>query len=184
MPTQYEPVFFDIETTGLLPWYGDQVTCIGAKFHSPSFQWTTEHMFTAAEDPDNDESEVALLSEIAAFLKDMMDNEECGQVCLVTKNGKEFDLPFILARMTLNGFSLGLMAEIVQCDHFDLHHVTSKRVSLQQIAELYGVDQKSGTGENAIKLWEEGRLDELKEYCWQDVLTTEQVFLKWKELNS
>ncbi|MFO7867646.1 MAG: hypothetical protein R6V02_12675, partial [Candidatus Aminicenantes bacterium] len=63
-------------------------------------------------------------------------------------------------------------------------HVTSRRVGLQQMAELYGLAGKSGTGENAIKLWEEGRLEELKAYCWQDVLLTEQVFLKWKELHS
>jgi hypothetical protein len=65
-------------------------------------------------------------------------------------------------------------------EHLDLHDLTEKRVSLQSMAQLLGCTLKSGTGLNAIKLWNECKFDELKAYCKQDVDATEEVFLKWK----
>ena len=94
-----------------------------------------------------------------------------------------FDVPFLLGR---------LAQEVDLCDttgiwlkdyeHFDLIDITQKRTFLQTKAELLGCTAKSGNGKNAIKLWNEGKLKELKEYCMQDVDTTEEVFQKWKKL--
>jgi len=102
----------------------------------------------------------------------------------ITKNGKQFDMPYILLRFAiLNGLAKeDDILDLLKCDHFDLQEITSRRVSLQSMAELLNCTPKSGTGSNAIKLWNEGRYDELKEYCMQDVDTTEEVFLKWKKL--
>ena len=161
----------DIETTGLNPWYGDRITCICGK-DSDGKRFGMVHQ---------DE-----LNIINQFLNWVLIDRESEDIFLVTKNGKQFDIPFIMARFTLN---CGLAPKDIELflliyDHFDLQEITRKRISLQAMAELLGCTPKSGTGMNAIKLWDEGRYDELKEYCAQDVDTTEEVFLKWKGLQT
>lgn len=102
---------------------------------------------------------------------------------LLTKNGKEFDLTFILARLALQtdlNKHTGLF--LLEYYHFDLQIVTKKRISLDTMAQVLGCTPKSGKGKNAIKLWNEKKYKELKEYNSQDFDTTEEVFLKWKRL--
>lgn len=103
---------------------------------------------------------------------------------LVTKNGKQFDIPFILARTVLFSIKQLDSLKILSYDHFDLQEITSRRISLQSMAELLNCTPKSGTGSNAIKLWNEKRYKELMDYCAQDVLVTEEVFLRWKKLQN
>ena len=103
---------------------------------------------------------------------------------LITKNGKGFDIPFIMTRYCLNyGLAPGdNELDLLKIPHLDIQEITSKRIHLQTMAELLNCAPKSGTGMNAIKLWNEGRYDELREYCSQDVDITEEVFLKWRDL--
>ena len=107
---------------------------------------------------------------------------------IITKNGMAFDMPFILARLALKSYTIDHLCNngtsLTKYDHFDLQDITEKRISLQTMAQILGCTPKSGTGMNAIKLWKQGKLKELKEYCIQDVDTTEEVFLKWKKLQS
>ena len=102
----------------------------------------------------------------------------------MTKNGKEFDAGFILARVALKEMEMLPFAKILlDYDHLDLHDITSRRIGLQQMAELLGCSSKSGNGADAIKLWRQKRFKELKDYCTQDVRVTEQVFLRWMKLH-
>ena len=102
---------------------------------------------------------------------------------LITKNGRMFDVPFILARMVLlrdlspeSGFF------ILDYEHLDLHELTDKWVSLKDMAKLLRCMPKSGSGKQAIKLWNDKRYEKLQAYCMQDVKTTEEVFVKWSRL--
>jgi len=65
----------------------------------------------------------------------------------------------------------------------EIQKLIGKRLSLNTVAKLLGCTPKSGDGLNAIKLWEKGKYDELQKYCFQDVLTTEEVYLKWMNLH-
>jgi len=168
-PKNKKYVVFDIESTGLLSWYGDRITCICAK------------------DSDGnrlsmvDKNENSLIKSYLEWIKKRSPNN----YFIITKNGKQFDIPFILARLALQkkpGFKEGLF--ILDYEHLDLHEITSKQISLQVMAELLNCTFKSGVGENAIKLWNEKRYDELKAYCMQDVETTEEVYLKWLSLHN
>lgn len=86
-------------------------------------------------------------------------------------NSDAFDLPILdqyypgsLLRFT----SLDLMAELVKKLGF--------RVGLQAVAQgSLGVG-KSGDGLQAITLWREGRIEELKKYCLDDVRLTRDVY--------
>lgn len=163
-------IVLDIETQGLLPWYGDKITCICAKASTgPDFKLTNS-------------DDIAL---IQAFLQWILRTNRTAAHALVTYNGKGFDIPFILARLAMEtdiNKESGLF--ILQYPHIDLFEevqkLTNKRMSLDTVAKLYGCTPKSGSGKNAIKLAENGKYGDLMEYCYQDVLTTLDVYLKLK----
>jgi uncharacterized protein YprB with RNaseH-like and TPR domain len=160
-------VVFDVEATGLTPWYGDRVTCICARdSQGEEFQeiWEDE------------------LKIIRSFL-DWLKKRSPAEYMLVTKNGRQFDVPFLLVRLALaRSLSRDSGLFILDYPHFDLHELTDKWVTLNDMARLFKCSLKSGSGERAIRLWKEERFAKLKAYCMQDVITTEQVFLKWRSL--
>lgn len=162
----------DIETTGLNPWYGDRATCICAKINSgPNIKISNK-----------DENTL-----IKLFLNWFYENTKGGKYTLVTFNGKVFDIPFIMTRCFLGSDSLSkITLSLLDYPHIDLFEeiqkITGKRLGLNTVAAILGCTQKSGNGLNAIKLWEDGKYNELKDYCFQDILTTEEVYHKWLAL--
>ncbi|MBW2635289.1 MAG: ribonuclease H-like domain-containing protein [Deltaproteobacteria bacterium] len=166
-------IFLDIETTGLLPWHGNQVTCICAK---------TENGTNIKLSNINETTLIKL------FLHWLHENTKGKTYTLVTFNGKIFDIPFIMARCVIGADSSKETALfLLDYPHIDIFEeiqkLIGKRLSLNTVAKLLGCTPKSGDGLNAIKLWEKGKYDELQKYCFQDVLTTEEVYLKWMNLH-
>lgn len=158
-------IVLDIETTGLNPWYGDKITCICAK-HSNGVTFSK-----ASRNEDT------VLTEFWKWYCEIVKRDD---ISLVTKNGKMFDVPFLIARSCANRIA-GTDRMILLASHFDLQEITQKRVSLQDMATLMKCTPKSGTGLDAIKLFHEGKLQKLKKYCMQDVETTEEIYLKWRK---
>ena len=157
-------VAFDFEYTGLNPWYGNRLTCACAK---DSNGMTFKKV-------DEDEQLI-----IRSFLE-WLQKRNPSEFVLVTKYGKMSDVPFILARLSLGPDKSprkGLF--ILDYEHFDLHELTENWVSLSDMARLLKCTPKSDTGLHAITLWDEKRYDELRDYCFQDVKTTEEVYLKY-----
>ena len=73
-------IVVDIETTGLLPWYGDKVTCICARdSNGDTFS-------------EVNEIESELLDKFIDWLSDKEDYS------WISFNGKQFDIPFIMTR--------------------------------------------------------------------------------------
>lgn len=58
----------------------------------------------------------------------------------------------------------------------EIKKVLGHRVSLQSVALASLQEGKSGKGTDAVKLFLEGRMDELKKYCLDDVRITKNVF--------
>ena len=165
-------IILDIETLGFTPLYYDKVTCVCAKDSDGK---------TFAKITKSNDDEGYLIQNFLNWLS----KRPHEKYFLVTANGKQFDIPFLFIRYALRfGYDPLNDLPMILYEHLDLQEVTSKKVSLQCMAELLGCTPKSGTGSNAIKLWKEGRYKELKNYCQQDVLTTEEVFLKWKALHN
>ncbi len=154
-------------------WYGDKITCICAKSSTdPSIQLANG-------------DDIAL---IEAFLLWISETTKDTPHTLVTYNGKDFDIPFILARLAMEtdlSRESGLF--ILDYPHIDLFEeikkLTGKRMGLSTVAKLLGCTPKSGDGIGAIQLAKDHKYEELKEYCMQDVLTTQEVYLKLKELS-
>lgn len=158
-------IVFDIETTGLNP-TTSKITCICAKSISGN-DYKGSHT-----------NESGLIKD---FLKWVFD-ENCN--LLISANGKDFDIPFILVRAYLNNLLSSFGQDLIKLKHFDvINDITDKKISLNNLAKLYGFELKSGNGINAIKLFEEMKLEELMNYCMNDVLLTEKVYLKFKEVS-
>ncbi|MFA4875672.1 MAG: ribonuclease H-like domain-containing protein, partial [bacterium] len=90
---------------------------------------------------------------------------------LVGFNSRKFDTPILqkYIRFDLKDLKqLDIMEEIVK----ELGH----RVSLDSVAKATLDEGKSGSGLEAIRLWREGRMEELKRYCLDDVRLTRDVY--------
>ena len=155
-------ITFDIETTGLNPWYGAQITCICARTQDG------ESFSMASEQEDN----------ILECFVNWLSYREQETFFLLSKNGKMFDVPFIIARALILGLNTEDFLELLDYDHFDLQGITKKWISLDDMARILRCEVKSGTGLDAIRLFKEGKLEDLEAYCMQDVNVTEQVFLR------
>ena len=158
------------------PWYGDRITCICAKD-------SDGNRFSCVNDDED-----MIIGEFYKWLCHLRFYSKIDDYFLVSKNGKQFDIPFILTRecwLLLN--TDWIMDEddsfaLINCRHFDLQEITDKRISLNDMAKLLGCKLKSGKGKDAINLWENGEYGRLKEYCMNDVDVTEEVYLKYMEL--
>lgn len=162
---------FDIETSNLCP-YQSGITCIVAinekgqvfKEHVPRFNHSN---FATPYD------EFKLIRSFMRFLYTQT------FTTLITFNGKNFDIPFLLSRMTecLN-FVPQEYIDLKKYKHIDLADTTTYHTKLHSYAEILGVEAKSGTGFEAISLWKHGQYEELKDYCEQDVRVTIAVYKK------
>ncbi len=87
-------------------------------------------------------------------------------------NIKEFDflvLQSYLKRINFNSVSaLDIMEDITRYAGY--------RVSLDSVAQATLKESKSGDGLMALRLFNEGKLDELKQYCLNDVRLTKEIY--------
>ena len=156
-------ITFDIETTGLNPLFS-KITCICGKVLNGN-DYMGSHT-----------NEKGL---IYNFIK-WLEKEEVKE--LISANGKEFDLPFIFMRAYILGINFKDVSFLKELKHFDvINDITDKRISLNNLAKLYHFELKSGSGTSAIKLFEEMKLEELMNYCMDDVILTEKVYIKYNE---
>lgn len=90
---------------------------------------------------------------------------------LIGFNSENFDLPALRPYYT---------GDLSKLPHLDLlvrfKDATGHRVKLDIIAQETLGTGKSGDGLDAIKYYKEGRLEELKKYCLQDVAVTRDVY--------
>lgn len=91
---------------------------------------------------------------------------------LIGYNSEHFDLPI------LHNYYLG---DLTKIPHLDIMKVIKEslgiRLKLSDVAEATLDDiNKSADGLQAIKWWKEGKIDEIKKYCEQDVRVTKEVY--------
>lgn len=159
-------IVLDIETTGLNPWYGDKITCICAK------DIDTEDKFTICSDDERD---------IIFKFMEWMYKYSVQDTMIITANGTQFDIPFILTRLSLCPVNDWNPEKLLNFAHFDVDNdITKKRISLNDIASILSLEQKTSNGLQAIQWFQEKKYDDIKEYCWHDVLLTEKVYLTFR----
>lgn len=103
------------------------------------------------------------ISKLEPFLRDAS--------FLIGFNIREFDLevlrPYLVSSLTHIPV-LDLLEEIEQ--------VRKHKVSLQSVAQATLKEGKSGSGLEAVQLFREGRIEELKRYCLDDVRITKEIY--------
>lgn len=108
-------------------------------------------------------------------------------------NGKEFDYPYIIRRMLINGISLPAMLnlsgkkpwEILHQDTLDLWKFGDYKhyTSLELLAYIFGVNSPKDDIDGSMVAevyYKEKNLKRIVEYCNKDVITLAQLYLKMK----
>lgn len=99
---------------------------------------------------------------------------------IVGFNVRDFDMEVLAPYMASSVKGLPVLDLLVEFEKARGH-----RISLQSVAQATLQTSKSGSGWDAIRLYKEGKIDELKKYCLDDVRITKDVFeyvLKNKKL--
>ncbi|MFA9289256.1 MAG: ribonuclease H-like domain-containing protein [Weeksellaceae bacterium] len=90
---------------------------------------------------------------------------------IVGYNIRSFDMPVIQA------YYPGIVSSLSMFDILDdIKKELGKRIGLNDVASATFNEKKSGHGLMAIDYYKEGKWDELKKYCMDDVLLTKKVF--------
>lgn len=90
---------------------------------------------------------------------------------LVGYNSNHFDIPL------LNKYYPGDLTQIKSIDILESIRLSlGKRLRLSSVAEATVGAKKSADGLQAVRWWKEGKIDEIKKYCQQDVKVTKKLF--------
>ncbi len=90
---------------------------------------------------------------------------------LIGYNSDHFDIPL------LNKYYPGDLTKIKSIDLLkEVRAVLGRRLKLDSIAEATLGEKKSGNGLDAIKWWKEGRIEDVRKYCLDDVRLTLELY--------
>ncbi|MBI2004819.1 ribonuclease H-like domain-containing protein [Patescibacteria group bacterium] len=90
---------------------------------------------------------------------------------LVGYNSDHFDIPI------LNKYYAGDLARVPSLDLLkEIKNVLGRRLKLDNLAEATLGKKKSGNGLQAVKWWEEGEVEKVREYCIDDVRLTLELY--------
>ena len=90
---------------------------------------------------------------------------------IVGFNIRDFDFEVLQPYMLTSLKQLPLLDILVEFEK-----VRGHRASLQSVAQATLQSSKSGSGWDAIQLYKDGKMDELKKYCFDDVRITREVY--------
>jgi len=90
---------------------------------------------------------------------------------LVGYNSNHFDIPL------LNKYYPGDLTHIKSIDILEsIRQSLGRRLRLDSVAQATVGAKKSADGLQAVRWWKEGKIQEIKKYCEQDVRVTKKVF--------
>ncbi len=90
---------------------------------------------------------------------------------IIGYNSIGFDIPI------LNNYYAGDLFNVPQLDLLaEINKELGFRIKLDSVAQATIGAKKSGHGLQAVQWWKEGKIDEIREYCLQDVKVTKEVY--------
>lgn len=90
---------------------------------------------------------------------------------LIGFNIRNFDLEVLKPYLVRSLVGLPLL-DLLE----EIEIVRKHKVSLQSVAQATLKEGKSGTGLEAVQLYKDGRMEELKQYCLDDVRITKEIY--------
>ncbi|MDI9325573.1 MAG: ribonuclease H-like domain-containing protein [Alphaproteobacteria bacterium] len=91
---------------------------------------------------------------------------------IVGFNNNHFDTPIL---QKYAPFDLTKKNNVDILEH--VKHSLGRRLKLNSIAEATLGEKKSGSGLEAVRWWQEGRIDLIKKYCLDDVRITYEIYM-------
>lgn len=143
---------FDIETIG--------------NISSPNFVDEMQITVVGVYNYAKDEYKTYFLEELTDLEADLKQAN-----LLVGFNNDHFDTPILNKYYQFDLFSIASF-DILR----EFRANTGKRLGLDAIASMTLGSSKSGTGSNAMTLYQNGKLEELAQYCLNDVKLTKDIF--------
>lgn len=90
---------------------------------------------------------------------------------IIGYNSIGFDMP------VLNNYYTGDLLKLPQLDILrEIEKELGHRIKLDDVAKATLGTQKSGHGLQAVTWWKQGKIDEIRQYCLQDVKVTMEVY--------
>jgi DNA polymerase elongation subunit (family B) len=167
---------FDIETSDFKANFGYMLMW-AAKFVGEDHVWCD----TIADNPDFRSSPDAMMDDrrIVESLRDTVNEADA----LVAHYGSRFDLPFLNTRCLEHGIAPPVSTSMIDTWRVARSQLAMTSNRLGTLGESFAdpENQKGGMSKRQWKLAVHGcqdTLDEMLEYCIQDVTTTEEVYLK------
>ena len=90
---------------------------------------------------------------------------------LIGFNIRRFDLPVLAPYLFLSTETLPVL-DLME----EIEKIRGHRVALHSVAQATLGITKTGEGWNAVNLYAQGRIEELKQYCLNDVLLTKEIY--------
>jgi len=110
---------------------------------------------------------------------------------IVTHNGYRFDIPFLVLRSCINNIETPFQINtnpwsMEKSNHFDTmiffsHYGVFTNPNLEILSKLHNLEidsEKRVTGADVERLYNEGKIEEIKKHCGQDIKLLEQIFEK------
>lgn len=176
------PVELYRNRAALYPEFG-KIVCVsvGAIYFSPAFELPKVKV-QALRPGDSEEG-------ILTAFKELVEKYPPMKLALCAHNGKEFDFPYICRRMLINGIELPEALklsgkkpwEILHQDTMDMWRFGDIKnyTSLDMLSAVFGIPSPKVNvkGGEVSKLYYEGRINEIVQYCMEDVRAMIQVWL-------
>jgi len=134
------------------------------------------------------ESEAEILEQFCGFLQKYKPR-------IISFNGKTFDLPVIQYRSMMHKipcqwlYSREMAYKFNQEPHCDLidafsNFGSSARVKMSEVCALLGIPCKqSGSGNEVLNMYNDGKIEEICNYCEEDVICTYMLYLNYQMHN-
>ncbi len=161
-----------------------KIICIGIGYYVKNEQGLLSLRVKAIYGDD----ENAILIEFKELVEKKFDPRK---TILCAHNGKEFDFPYICRRMLINGIPLPFILDISAKKPWEINHIDTMDLwkfgdrksytSLELLAAIFNIDTSKNEMDGSMvnkSYYTENGLEQIKEYCLQDVIVTANLFLK------
>jgi hypothetical protein len=136
-----------------------------------------------------DKEEKRVLSDFANLLNSHYPDPN--RFCICGHNIREFDIPYLCRRMLIHRVKLPLLLDVGEKKPWELKHLVDTLdmwkfgdykhyTSLNLLAALLGLPSPKDNMDGSMvndEFWLNDALEEIKDYCQMDVVTTIQVYL-------
>ncbi len=168
------------ERAGIYAEFG-KIICISTGIYRNQMLWIKSF---------SGDDERTLLSEFSETLNKAQE-KHYGFLC--AHNGKEFDYPYLIRRMLINGLPVPAILDLSGKKPWEVNHLDTMDLwkfgdyknytSLELLATVFGIttpkDDIDGSEVSRV-YWEEHDLTRIVKYCQKDVLTIVNLFLRFQ----